>query len=693
MQEPRSSGGDGTRFVRSRADVDALVARGALGLGARYLVRERVDGGARGATVFVAPGLVALSALRLQAYHPRDHDDGPGAFAGVQWLASDDLSARARSRVEAALFGVGERLYARRFFGFANVDLMLDRRDRALILECNPRMSAATPELLRSPALVSGVETGARFLAGFLGQRAWRRRFERVGLPVTASRPASLDVVFHGARGVVTRTIASGVYAFDGDALAYVGPDVRRLDAGEVAIVVMAREGQPCERGDTLATAMSTEALYDGDGAMLPIARALLARLPLPRRGAASMNHEPVDLSHVAAEILTKREALLAVAARGTPAYAFDRAAFGAALDAFERAFSAELPGHRAFYAVKSNHHPLVVEEAARRGFGLDVSSGRELDQALAIDGAPIVFSGPAKAPGELDRAVANADRVTVHLDSFRELERLGDATTKLGRSIKAGVRVSTDHHGAWSKFGVPLADLARFVRAARAHPLVDLRGVQFHLSWNRDATPYERILEDLATVIARDLTAEERARLAFVDVGGGYRPHALEGEFTAEESAGAGRAYASKPSITVEAYARALGDAFRTHLSPLASARVYTEPGRVVSTHAMHLLLRVVDKKSGDLVIVDGGVNMVGWEKYLHVACPVVNLTRPSLAEIPVRIGGSLCDCEDVWGFHCFAERVEEGDVLVVPMQGAYGFSVAQSFIRDVPPVRELGA
>lgn len=279
VQEPRSSGGDGTRFVRSRADIDALVARGALERGERYLVRERVDGRPLGATVFVAPGLVALSALRLQAYHPRDDDGGPGAFAGVQWLASADLSARARSRVEAALFGVGERLVARRFFGFANVDLMLDRRDRALILECNPRMSAATPELLRSPELASGLDTGARFLEGFLRTRAWRRAFERLGLPTTTSRPASLDVVLHGARGVVAGTLPSGVYTRRGAALDYVGPDLRALEAGKIAIVVMAREGQACERGDTLATAMSTEALYDDDGALLPVARALLARL------------------------------------------------------------------------------------------------------------------------------------------------------------------------------------------------------------------------------------------------------------------------------------------------------------------------------------------------------------------------------------------------------------------------------
>ena len=412
-------------------------------------------------------------------------------------------------------------------------------------------------------------------------------------------------------------------------------------------------------------------------------------------------------LDHVAEQILEKRSAILDVAAtRPTPFYLFDEQGFAQALDGFAGAFGEHIAGHRPFYAVKSNHHPLVVEAAVRRGFGLDVSSGRELAQALAGEPCPILFSGPAKSVADLELSLVHADRTTINLDSFRELERLGELTARQGRSIRAGVRVSTDHHGAWSKFGIPLADLPRFWRAARAYPGVSLEGIQFHLSWNRDAQPYEAILADLGAALARDLTAEERAGIAFIDIGGGYRPHRLEGYFPGDHPLGAliqaadahyGEEsafvdpYYIKPSIPVPDYARAIGAAIDRHLRPQLSCAYYSEPGRVVSTFAMHIVLRVVDKKSDELVIVDGGINMVGWEKYLATYCPVVNLTRPARSEIRVRLGGSLCDCEDVWGFHLYGEGVEEGDVLVVPFQGAYGFSTAQEFIRPVPAVYPL--
>jgi len=410
------------------------------------------------------------------------------------------------------------------------------------------------------------------------------------------------------------------------------------------------------------------------------------------------------DLSHVAAAILARREQILAVVAeQPTPFYLFDRAGFDGALAGFSAAFDAKLPGHRPYYAVKSNHHPFVVEAAAAAGFGLDVSSGRELRQALAGSTCPVVFSGPAKTEAELELAVLHADRVIVHMDSFRELERLGAVSARLGRPITAGVRVSTGHHGAWSKFGVPLADLPKLWRAAAGHPQVRLRGIQFHLSWNRDATPYVRIIEALGRTLASEFTPAERAQIAFIDLGGGFRPHRLEGYFPGDHPIGAViraadehdgeetefiRPYLIKDSIAIEAYADAIGAAVERHLRPLVDAAYFTEPGRVVSTYAMHIVLTVVDRKSDDLVIVDGGVNMVGWERYLQIYCPVVNLTRPSERELAVRIGGSLCDCEDLWGMRCYAERMEEGDVLVLPYQGAYTFATAQEFIRPISPV-----
>lgn len=430
--------------------------------------------------------------------------------------------------------------------------------------------------------------------------------------------------------------------------------------------------------------------------------RELLARLL-----DESHTDEAGNLSEVAAQILKQRADLLAAAARHeTPFYLFDRPGFREALRQFAQVFGSHLPQHRPFYAVKSNHHPWVVQEAVAQGYGLDVSSGRELHQALHSAAQQIVFSGPAKSIADHELALQHADRVIINLDSHGELARLGAATERSGRAIRAGVRICTQHHGAWSKFGIPLSELGSLWRAAQRHPLVQLVGIQSHLSWNRDALPYERLIADLGHYLGSEFSAEERATIQFIDLGGGFRPHRLEGYFpwdhpvgtlarTAAEHFGESTEFAHdyylKDSVPLLSYAERIGAAIATHLAPLVHCAYYTEPGRVVSTHSMHILLRVVDRKSDGLVIVDGGINMVGWERYLHIYCPVVNLTHPALTEIPVRIGGSLCDCEDVWGSRCYAERIEEGDVLIVPYQGAYTFCVAQNFIRSIPPVHEL--
>jgi diaminopimelate decarboxylase len=413
---------------------------------------------------------------------------------------------------------------------------------------------------------------------------------------------------------------------------------------------------------------------------------------------------EPLD--HVATEILRSRDALLALASRHeTPFYAFDGERFSRALLEMKLAFGARIPRHFPFYAVKSNPHPRVLLAAVAHGFGLDVSSGRELRLALEIGECPVAFSGPAKTTEDLELAAMHADRVLVNVDSFRELERLGEVSARRHARVRAGVRISTDHHGAWSKFGIPVGDLSRFWQTAKAYPFVDLQGVHFHLSWNRDPRPYERIIEELGRALA-NLSPGDRAEVRFIDIGGGYRPHRLEGYFPSDDPLGsvlltAAQQYGDavsfeapfyvKPSVPIDAYASAIGAAIDEHLRPLVDADTLTEPGRVVSTHAMHIVLRVVDKKSSDLVIVDGGINMVGWERYLATYCPVVNLTRPAATEILVRLGGSLCDCEDVWGGRLYGEGVEEGDVLVVPFQGAYSFATAQEFIRPIPPVYSM--
>jgi diaminopimelate decarboxylase len=137
-----------------------------------------------------------------------------------------------------------------------------------------------------------------------------------------------------------------------------------------------------------------------------------------------------------------------------------------------------------------------------------------------------------------------------------------------------------------------------------------------------------------------------------------------------------------------LDVFAWDLERAINEHIFPHVQCRICFEPGRWICHDAMHLVMTVIDKKAQDLVITDAGTNAVGWERFESDYFPVLNLTRPSLKEITCDVLGSLCTPHDVWGNACWGEGIEPGDVLMIPTQGAYTYSLRQHFIKPLPSV-----
>lgn len=412
----------------------------------------------------------------------------------------------------------------------------------------------------------------------------------------------------------------------------------------------------------------------------------------------------------IAAQVARAPALARRLAGQPTPCYLFDRAALDAAIGAFLTAFDAHVPRHRAFYAIKSNPHPLVLRAAVARGLGLDASSPEEVTLALAAGARALVFSGPGKTTAQITDVAARCSGLpdfVINADSEGELHRIDAAGRALGRPIRAGLRVFAAQHEEWSKFGEPLTELPRLWRLALALPGVAIAGLQSHRSYNNDAARYLAFLQALRAPL-QALSAAERAQIKLLDLGGGYKPAGLECAYADDvlpylaaraEPTGADASAAlpplAEPAVAPLAdFARQIGAGaaalVEDGLLP-ADCTFVTEPGRVLAAPSMHFLFSVVDRKRGGLCIVDGGINMVGWERYLHVFSPLINLSRPALQQTPVRICGSLCDPEDVWGFSCFGAAPQEGDLLLMPNQGAYTVGMAQSFIRAIPPVVEL--
>jgi diaminopimelate decarboxylase len=396
-----------------------------------------------------------------------------------------------------------------------------------------------------------------------------------------------------------------------------------------------------------------------------------------------------------------QRERFLNISQKhGTPVYVFDEKALLERAGQFRDAFEKEIDAFRPFFAMKSNNHPAVSSRLVKFGLGLDVSSGPELEVALGTGCQEILFSGPGKTDAELEMAVNSRNRVTILIDSFGELDRLEQVAMRHGVCVRAGVRLTTNEKGLWRKFGIQLATLEEFLERADGHKHVRLCGLQFHTSWNLGPRAQVSFLRRLGKSL-QPLNRKRRKVIEFLDIGGGYWPPL--GEWVHFSATPQGRIlrtvlpeilppehYRCK-SKPIEIFAREIGRCLRECIFPHAKCRIFAEPGRWLVNDAMHILLTVVDNKGDDLVIADGGTNIIGWERFETDYCPVINLSQPSLTERRCMIFGSLCTPHDVWGYAYFGHGIEAGDILIVPGQGAYTYSLRQQFIKPVAKVISL--
>jgi diaminopimelate decarboxylase len=352
----------------------------------------------------------------------------------------------------------------------------------------------------------------------------------------------------------------------------------------------------------------------------------------------------------------------------GTPVYVVAEADLRDRARLFTRALAEHHDGPgEVVYASKAFPATAVLRVFAEEGLGCDVASGGELHLALraGFDPARLYLHGNAKSDHELELAVG-AGVGTVVVDHPAEAERL-EARVPAGRRQRVLLRVTpgvdADTHEAiltgqaGSKFGMP-PEQAREV-AARSWERLDVAGLHMHIgSQISDLAPWRRAIAALATV----------GDFGVYDLGGGL---------------GVPYTRADDP-VDPGAWVAALVAAAERELG--AGRTLILEPGRALVANAGVTLYRVVAIKPGaageQLVAVDGGMS---------------DNLRPMMygaayeAELADRVGepdGVACQ---VVGKHCESGDVlvrdvrlpdpRPGDVLAIPVTGAYGHAMANNY------------
>lgn len=380
-------------------------------------------------------------------------------------------------------------------------------------------------------------------------------------------------------------------------------------------------------------------------------------------------------------------EALVARAG-DTPLFVYDLGLVAERVDVLRSALPADVGIH---YAIKANPHPELLAGIAPLVDGLDVASGGELAQALAVKpAAEISFAGPGKRDDELAAAIAAG--ATLNAESEGEVARAIAIGDRLGIPPRLAVRVNPDFElrgsgmrmgGRASPFGVDAARVPALVRTILASGAA-WRG--FHIFAGSQALDTAAIIETQAATVAlaARLADEAGAAPPLVNLGGGFGIPYFAGDLP----------------MDVAAVGTALGEALATRAAVLADSAFAIELGRWLVGEAGVYLTRVIDvKESGGerFVIVDGGLH--------HQLAASGNFGTVVRRNYPLAVAGRMAEpatqTASVVGCLCtpldrLADKVAlpavaVGELVAVFLAGAYGATASPAAFLGHPPAREL--
>jgi diaminopimelate decarboxylase len=331
-----------------------------------------------------------------------------------------------------------------------------------------------------------------------------------------------------------------------------------------------------------------------------------------------------------------------------------------------------------ASYAAKAFLCRSVAQLVHEAGLGIDVAGGGELAIALGggVPASALTLHGNNKSSDEVGAALdVGVGRIVI--DSWDELDGLSGLADNRGARQRVALRVNpgvaagahqsimTGH--ATSKFGVAIAggEAAQLVARIRATPRLEFTGIHVHAgSQVTDLGPLAQSIT-AAAAVARECDAAE------LIVGGG-----LGVAYTAGQTAPGIAAWGAM----AHAAARASG----------FEGRILAEPGRAIAATAAITVYTIGTIKrlaeNSIVVAIDGGISDNPRPALYGSRYQPLLVRHPFLPETagrgPYSIVGKNCESSDTFARDvCLAAEPRGGDVLCLPVTGAYTYSMSSNY------------
>ncbi len=269
LQDPLSEGGEGTYFIDQALDIENFFEKTKLSRQKKYLLRKYADGSSFGVTIFVSSGPIAVSAIRSQCYE-KTNKSNRRRFLGVQWISAKSISQKIKADLNKVFFSLGESLKKSGFFGYASIDFIIGEDNKIYIIECNPRFSASTAQLLQFPQTIGGLNTANLYFDYFFGKRKIFSKGKYSGLQNSKFKGSILHIETpdYKKNYPIIRQYKNGIYQLNKGKISFLTPDITKLDGkGDKFIYYSdAEKGEKIENSTVIGLVISNFPLYSNSG-------------------------------------------------------------------------------------------------------------------------------------------------------------------------------------------------------------------------------------------------------------------------------------------------------------------------------------------------------------------------------------------------------------------------------------------
>ncbi len=327
------------------------------------------------------------------------------------------------------------------------------------------------------------------------------------------------------------------------------------------------------------------------------------------------------------------------------------------------RALSNALPNVTLHFALKPLPHPAVVDTLLEEGASFDLATTGEVE-LVASRGVPAhrtIHSHPIKRDADIRAALEYGCNVFV-VDNLNELEKFIPYKNEVEILVRLSFRNAEVFADLSKKFGCSAQDAIEIIDRAQAIG-VRIKGLSFHVG-SQTLNPQKYVDAILACKAVMERVVElGLPALSTLDIGGGF-PVTY-----------------TQPVMPIEEFCKPINQALSTLPE---TVQVLAEPGRFIVAACMTSVASVMGQAQREgqtwYYLDDGVYGSFSGIIFDHGQYPLYTTKQSNDMHSSV-LAGPTCDSIDVISDHIMLPKLNNGDLIVGRMMGAYTSATATDF------------